>query len=103
MPIAITVLYPNVSDATFNLEYYLSSHMPMVQKEFGAHGMKGWRVQKYVGRSPYSMQATLEFENQEQFKNALQHAAGPVLGDVPNFSNKSPVLMVGEVVGEHKG
>lgn len=35
MPVAITVLYPQTSDSTFDLDYYLSSHMPFVQEKFG--------------------------------------------------------------------
>lgn len=35
MPVAITVLYPKTSDSSFNLDYYLSSHMPFVLKKFG--------------------------------------------------------------------
>lgn len=45
-PITITVLYPNVEDATFNLEYYLQTHMPLAMQHFGPHGLIGYRVQK---------------------------------------------------------
>jgi hypothetical protein len=41
MPASITVLYPNVDDATFDMNYYTSSHMPMVQSEFKDYGFKG--------------------------------------------------------------
>ena len=41
MPTTVTVLYPNTSDSTFNLEYYTSSHMPMVAEQFGPYGFKG--------------------------------------------------------------
>lgn len=41
MPASITVLYPNVDDATFDMKYYTSSHMPMVQSEFKDYGFKG--------------------------------------------------------------
>ncbi|EON63437.1 hypothetical protein W97_02664 [Coniosporium apollinis CBS 100218] len=104
MPVAITVLYPQTSDATFDLDYYLSSHMPFVQEKFGPHGMTGYRVAKLVGtatgdESPHSVCCTLEFGSVEEFQNALKAEAGPVLGDVKNFSNKDPVLLVGDVVG----
>lgn len=105
MPIEITVLYP--ADADFNMDYYLSSHMPMVFDKFGPHGMTGYRVLKLTGTAsgdaaPYSVQATLMFRNQEGFQSALQAEAGPVLGDIPNFSDKEPVLIVGDVVGEKR-
>ena len=28
----VTVLYPNTSDATFDMDYYLKYHIPMVNK-----------------------------------------------------------------------
>ncbi|KAL1631728.1 hypothetical protein SLS56_004402 [Neofusicoccum ribis] len=107
MPVAVTVLYPNVSDATFNLEYYLSTHMPLVEKEFGPHGLKGWKVARILGTAtgeaaPYSIQCTLEYNAKEEFEASVKNAAGPVLGDVSNFSNKEPVFLVGEVVGTSK-
>jgi len=101
----ITVLYPNKTDATFDMEYYLKSHMPMVQEKFGAHGMKGYTVLKFLGTpdpntpSPYSVQATLFFDTPQQFEAGVKAEAPTVMGDIPNFTNTEPVLMVGDVVG----
>lgn len=66
--------------------------------------MTSYRVANLVGtatgaESPYSIQCTLEFGTVEEFKKALEAEAGPVLGDVPNFSNKDPILIIGEIVG----
>ncbi len=104
MATTITVLYDNVEDATFDLDYYLARHMPLVDEKFKPFGMKGWRVLKSVtgpgdGRPKYSIVANLEFDTPEQFQAAVAAEAGPVFGDVPNFSNKSPVVVVGEQVG----
>ncbi|EKG10279.1 Ethyl tert-butyl ether degradation EthD [Macrophomina phaseolina MS6] len=127
MPIEVTVLYPNVSDATFNLDYYLKTHMPLVQKEFGPHGLKGWKVAKSVlppsatrartqsilltysehrilgtatgEAAPFSIQCTLQYDTKDQFDASLKAAAAPILGDVPNFSNKDPTFLVGDIVG----
>jgi len=41
MPCSVTALYPNTPDATFNLEYYTSTHLPMVAEQFGPYGFKG--------------------------------------------------------------
>lgn len=101
-PCAVTVLYPNESDATFNMDYYLKSHMPMVAEEFGPYNFKGYSVLKLNGTpdpntpSPYSVQATLNFASTKDFEEALGAKAEKVLGDIPNFSNKGPVLMVGD-------
>lgn len=100
--IQITVLYPNTSDATFNMDYYLKSHMPMVAEEFGPYNFQGYSVLKLIGtpdpntKPEYSMQATLQFKSIEDFRKALGDKAVKVLGDVPNFSNKEPMLMIGQ-------
>lgn len=82
------------------MDYYLSSHMPMVMKAWGPEGMTSWKVLKFGDDAPYSVQATLEWKSMEAFQKAAQ---GPktkeVMGDVPNFSDKEPTLMPAEVVG----
>ena len=104
MAVTITVLYPNVEDARFNLDYYLSKHMPLVAERFGRHGLKGWRVARLTGpqggKPPFSIMATLEFDRADQFGAAIAAEGASVMGDVPNFSNKEPVIMIGEVVGK---
>lgn len=104
MATTITVLYENVEDATFDLDYYLSKHMPLVDAKFAPFGIKGWRVLKAVGtpfggKPRYSIIALLEFDAPEQFHAAVAAEGGPVFGDVPNFSNKEPVVVIGDVVG----
>ncbi|MGI3899122.1 MAG: EthD family reductase [Janthinobacterium lividum] len=98
----VTVLYPNVAEATFDMDYYLAKHMPLVLERFGAHGMTGWRVVRFEGsgdRTPFNVMATLDFGSLDGIKAALAAEAGPIMADVVNFSNQQPVLMMGEVQG----
>ena len=104
MATTITVLYENVDDATFDLDYYMTKHMPLVDEKFKPFGIKGWRVLKAVGtpfggKPAYSIIANLEFDTADQFMAAVAAESGPVFGDVPNFSNKSPVVVIGDLVG----
>lgn len=68
------------------------------------HLPPGYRVLKFLGtpdpsvKSPYSVQCSLEFDTVENFQKALAAKAEKVLGDVPNFSNKGPELLVGKEV-----
>jgi uncharacterized protein (TIGR02118 family) len=107
MTVSCTVLYPAEDGATFNMDYYLSSHMPLVGKKFGAHGLQSWSVTQFQpgpdGPKPiYSVQATLIFENAEQVGKAIEAEGSIVFGDVSNFSNKQPLFMMGPVLGESK-
>ena len=103
MPTTITVMYENVDDATFDLDYYMAKHMPLVDVKFKPFGIKGWRVLKAVGtpsgeKPLYSIIANLEFDTAEQFKAAVAAEGGTVFGDVPNFSNKAPVVVIEDLV-----
>ena len=104
MATTITVLYENVDDATFDLDYYMTTHMPLVDEKFKPFGLKGWRVLKAVGtpfggKPLYSVIANLEFDAADQFRAAVAAEGGMVFGDVPNFSNKDPVVVIGDLVG----
>ena len=105
MPATVSVMYPNVEGATFDLDYYLQSHMPMVMRRFSPYGMRGWRVVKVVGtpsgEAPsFSVVATLEFTDVDAFHAALKADGEAVLADVPHFSNKSPTFLIGDHVGQ---
>jgi len=104
MSVSATVLYPAEADATFDMKYYLSTHMPLVQKHWGPHGLTDWKVIEFQagpdGSKPYSVQATLTWKDGESLQKALAASeTASIFGDVPNFSNKSPVFMAGAVVG----
>ena len=101
----VTVLYPQVEGATFDLDYYLKKHMPMVMEKWKPAGMIGWSVNKFhaTGDSsapPYSIEAILQWPDLEKFQAAASTPAmGEIMGDIENFSNKQPVIMIGDVVG----
>ena len=39
MATTITVLYESIDDATFNLDYYMTKHMPLVDEKFKPFGI----------------------------------------------------------------
>ena len=103
MAATVGVLYENADDATFDLDYYLAKLMPLVNEKFKPVGLKGWRVLKAVGtpvgdNPAFNIIADLEFDAADQFRAAVAAEAGPGFGDVPNFSNKSPVVVIGDLV-----
>lgn len=75
-PVQVTVLYPSKSDATFKMDYYLETHMPLVKKELDSFGFKGYSVLKMApgpdGKDgPFIVQATLHFDNVENFQKGM--------------------------------
>ena len=59
------------------------------------------QVLKFGDDAPYCVQATLEWGSMSDFQKATQDKAAmdAIMGDVSNFSNTTPKLMTGEVVG----
>jgi len=100
--IIVSVLYPNGADARFDLDYYLRRHMPMVQQRLGKplrrvaveHGLAGGGPGE---PAPFLALAHLHFDSLEAFQSAFEPHAGPILADVPNYTNTRPVIQISEV------
>lgn len=82
------------------MDYYLSTHMPLVQKAWQPYGLKSWKVVQFPADAAYCVQATLEWGGLGEFQKAAgSESTKEVMGDVPNFSDKDPILISGDEVG----
>ncbi|KAK5123308.1 hypothetical protein LTR85_002738 [Meristemomyces frigidus] len=94
----VTVLYPK--GCKFDMDYYMSTHMPLVQKNWSQYGLKSWKVVNFGKEAEYCVQATLEFGSMDDFKKAGGSSeAGEVMGDIKNFCDAQPLLLSGDVQG----
>jgi uncharacterized protein (TIGR02118 family) len=104
MPHISVVLYPNSPDATFDMKYYIETHMPLVEEQWNSHGLEKWQVVQYDGtddaqRTPYAVHAVLTWRDEAAVKAAIASpGAKIVFDDVPNFSNQRPIFMSGGVI-----
>lgn len=103
--IKVSVFYPNSPGATFDMKYYLSSHMPMVKQRIGS-SVKGMAVDEGVGvvgqpdpaaGPKYLAIGHLFFESVDAFQLAFATHGGPIVADVPNYTNVQPVIQINEV------
>ncbi|TKA32402.1 hypothetical protein B0A50_01508 [Salinomyces thailandicus] len=94
----ISVLYP--AGTNFKMDYYMSTHMPLVQQKWGSYGLKSWKVVQMPSEQPFCVMALLEFDSMASFQKA---GAGPeredVMNDIKNFSDKEPTILTGGMVG----
>ena len=101
MPMSLQVMYPITADTNFDYDYYSATHMPLVDKRMGAH-IDDVLITKGIAGGPdvppgmYAV-ATMIFSDQAALGAALA-AAGPVIGDIPNFTNSTPQMLIGEVI-----
>jgi uncharacterized protein (TIGR02118 family) len=104
----VMVSYPNVAGAKFDLEYYLTRHMPMVQAKLTGHGLTGWSVdQGIAGGLPgtdaeFLIQAFLTFESVEAFERAMASEGAEILADIPNYTSIQPRIQVNKMLAQEE-
>lgn len=99
MGMTVQAIYPISEGATFDYDYYVETHIPMVKDVFGAHGLSAISASKGLAGGPdappgYFAVATMVFPDEASMGAALG-AAGPVLADIPNFTTVQPDLLIG--------
>jgi len=94
--IRVLVLYPRGEGTHFNGDYWLNTHMPLVTANWPK--LKKWEADIAAPDSPYYAVAHIFFDSMEDVNATLSSAeAGVVLGDVPNYTNVSPVISMNTV------
>ena len=100
--VKVSVLYPNGDGGTFDMMYYLNTHIPMVRQKLG-NAVKGAAVEQGLGgaepASPpaYLAMGHLLFDSVEAFQQSFGPHAEVILGDIPNYTNTQPTIQISEV------
>ncbi len=102
MSASVQVLYPAVDGTKFDHDYYVATHMPMVHDTWGA-GVESAVVTKGLAGEPdtppsFHVIATFTFKDAASLQEALGKA-GPLLEDIPNFTDTQPQMLIGETIG----
>jgi len=98
--IRVHVMYPNQDGCTFDYDYYMKNHIPMVQELIG-DALKEVRIYK-GGPGPDGSPAgiitfaSLFFDSVESFGEAFGPHAEKIMGDIPNFTNVQPAVQIDE-------
>jgi uncharacterized protein (TIGR02118 family) len=101
MAASMQVIYHIGEGTHFDYEYYSATHMPLVSEHMGPF-IENVLVTKGLAGGPdtppgsYAI-ATMTFADGDALNSALA-VAGPVLGDLPNFTNVQPQILIGEVI-----
>ena len=99
---SLQVMYPTTEGTKFDYDYYFGTHMNLVAEHMGQH-LHSTLVTKGLAGGPdtppglYAV-ATMVFADQQQMDAAMA-LSGPVLADIPNFTDTKPQMLIGEVVG----
>jgi uncharacterized protein (TIGR02118 family) len=101
--IKVSVFYPNGPQAKFDMDYYCTKHIPLVQRLCGA-SLKSVAVEKGLagaaaGSSPgFVALGHLTFDSVDSFQSSFGPHAPEIVGDVPNYTNIQPVIQVSEIM-----
>jgi len=100
--IKVSVFYPNEEGKKFNMDYYLNSHIPMVQEKLG-EALKGCAVEQGIGGAEPGSPATyvamghLLFDSVEAFQGAFGPHSEEIMADIPNYTDIQPTIQISEV------
>jgi uncharacterized protein (TIGR02118 family) len=96
--IKVSFMYPNSAGSTFDMAYYLSTHIPLVLDRLGS-AVKGVGVEECVAGSsePYSAIGYLLFESTEAFETSFGRHADEIKADIRNYTNTTPTRQISEL------
>jgi len=102
MAASLQVLYPASGGSTFDFDYYTGPHAGLVGEHLGPH-IQAIQIVKGIAGGPdvpagYHCITTLVFADQGALDAALA-ALDPIVADIPNFTNATPQMLIGEVLG----
>jgi uncharacterized protein (TIGR02118 family) len=96
----LVVAYPSAG-TKFDRAYYRDHHGPLVHSNWDSIGLQSLRysfgeVGLDGGPAPFHCVATLTFGSRAELDTAISGpTAAAVFGDIPNFTDASPVAMIG--------
>ena len=101
--IKVSVFYPNGKDKTFDMDYYIGKHVPLVLALMGNDAKlgaleRGLHGETFETSAPYLMMAHLYFNSLESFKSVFLANEAEIRKDMPNFTNSIPIIQVSEVI-----
>lgn len=101
--LTVAVMYPAAGGATFDHDYYMATHIPMVRRLWEPMGLQEVRVLRGApapdGAPPaYSTIALLSFTDPDAFTAAAGRHGAEIFKDIPNFTDAKPVLQFNESV-----
>ena len=99
----VSVMYPNQEGASFDFDYYKTTHMEMVQRKLKPFGLIRTEVDKGISGgggqpAPYICVGHLYFESQQGYDKGIAEAGPALRGDIPNFTNLTPARQISEIL-----
>lgn len=101
--IKATVLYP-AGEGKFDMDYYLNSHIPFVEKLMNPYGLVRVEVDQGIAgggpgeAAPFVAMAHLVFNSMEEFEKGTSAHDADLASDVKNFTDLKPFFQISEIL-----
>jgi uncharacterized protein (TIGR02118 family) len=101
--IKVSVMYPYRAGARFDHDYYRDKHMPMVKQLMGERCLRYTVDKGIAGGTPgapptYVGMCHIFCDSVDAFQAGFGPNAKQIMGDIPNYTDLSPVVQISEVV-----
>ena len=93
--IKVTGFYPDHEGRKFDMDYYCSSHIPLVREKLG-DACKGVAVERVIGgptpgsRPGFIAMGHRYFDSIDAFQKAFGPNTDTIMGDIPNYTDIQP-------------
>ncbi|HXS77977.1 MAG TPA: EthD family reductase [Terracidiphilus sp.] len=100
--VKVSVLYPSGPGKRFDVDYYLSVHMPMAKRLLG-DAVKAISIEIGIAGEapgappPYAAIVGFTCESVDAFTAAFMPVAGQLQGDIPNYTDIKPQIQISEI------
>jgi uncharacterized protein (TIGR02118 family) len=99
----VSVMYPNQKGSRFDLEYYRTTHMALVEKHMKPFGLLRAEVLRGISGgggqpAPYACIGNLYFDSPDGYEKGGATSGGVLRADIPNFTDVTPIRQISEVV-----
>jgi uncharacterized protein (TIGR02118 family) len=100
--IKVSVMYPNATGNSFDMDYYLKEHGDLLKDRLGS-ALKQLHVDSgLAGGAPnspatYIAMGHLYFDSVDAFQKSFGPHADEIMGDLPKFTNIQPTIQISDV------
>lgn len=101
--IKVTVMYEQKDGASFDEQYFLSSHIPMVKEKLEPRGLLDIEIDRGISGgggdpAPYLFLAHMKFDSVESFQKAFGETREEIGADVSNYTDIKPRIQISEIL-----
>ncbi len=100
----LTVLYPNIEDGWFDMEYYMKKHVPLVKERMASFAPVRVMVEEGMSGaapeipSPFRLIFSITINSLEDLQNAMSMHGKELIADIAKFTNIQVVMQVSKVI-----